>query len=271
MARGLLTGKRQRRRRRQRPLTEAERDRLGAILRQQTARHRALYLRARGRTYRQIAADPLVIRALEHAVSAARVKQLLEQTPSHEDWVEDVEQVQREWCVHLGATDDERDRACWNEVVFPRLLARSRLTQSRWWDEHAPRDQDEAAVALSSGSRRQWRLDVRNHIIGHLFFKRYPDVPPISSSCLAVRQLSSLFALSARQTCRVLREYLLRAERDRVCLPCGRKHRDVLWHAKPESSGVTLEGHQGFICGRQYFGLSDRERMKWRPCRPQEG
>lgn len=187
---------------------------MGIILRQQTARRRALYLAARGQSYRQIAVDPQMVRALDRVVSAARIKQLLERALSEEQWIEDVEYVKREWCVHLRTANDERDRVCWNKVVFPRLLARSSMEQSRWWDEHAPAEPAERAVTPASGSKRQWKLDLRNHIMGHLYFKRYPEVPPISPSGFAVLDLAKMFGLSPRQTCRVLRGYQQAMDRD---------------------------------------------------------
>jgi hypothetical protein len=256
-----LTGKQQGKRRQHPPLTENERERLGIILRQETARHRALYLVARGRSYRQIAGDPQMLRALDRVVSAARIKQLIEHVPSDEQWIEDVEYAKREWCVHLRTADDEGDRICWNEVVFPRLLARSSMKQARWWDEHAPAEPAERAVTAASASKRQWKLDLRDHIMGHLYFRRYPEVPPISPSSFAVRELARTFGLSPRHTCRVLRDYRQAMEREYRCLSCRQIHRDIRWHVRASHERDSIG--PGYICGREYLRLSDEKRKQW--------
>jgi hypothetical protein len=202
-----------------------------------------------------------MLRALDRVVSAARIKQLIEHVPSDGQWIEDVEYVKREWCVHLRTADDERDRVCWNEVVFPRLLARSSMEQSRWWDEHAPAEPAERAVTTASASRRQWKLDLRDHIMGHLYFKRYPEVSPISPSGFAVRELAKTFGLSPRHTCRILRDYRQAMERDYRCLSCREKHRDLLWHVRSSHDHGSIE--PDYICGREYLRLPYETRKQW--------
>jgi hypothetical protein len=74
-----------------------------------------------------------------------------------------------------------------------------------------------AATAIELATflfRASGRTPADNHIMGHLYFKRYPEVPPISPSGFAVLGLAKMFGLSPRQTCRVLLGYQQAMERD---------------------------------------------------------
>jgi hypothetical protein len=169
------------------------------------ARRRALDLKAFGRTDDDIRRDPLVVRALGRPVSARRVRQLMSVKTLGDKPLEDVEEVQRTWCRHLDEHRHPEDRQLWDAQVFPRLLARLQMGEPDWVYRVKPLHPRDAVWHPWSGSLRDWRRDVRNTILRHLFATRWPH-EPISEAGLGVRAVAESFDLSPRTVCRVLRQ-----------------------------------------------------------------
>lgn len=190
-------------------LTGKEREALGRILRQQDVCRRIRELKERGLTYRQIAHDPYIVRQLGHIVTRARICQILKQTPpSSERWSSDTHSALRQWCSHLQTNKDPQDYRFWNELVFPKLLARSLMNEPRWSSERVRLDDAEEAALPASGNSRDWRRDLRDSIIAHLFFKTSISRQLISESAGEVNDLAQKFKLSPRTICRILRRSL---------------------------------------------------------------
>lgn len=210
-----LTQRESRSGRRKPPLSKNERSAISRLARQKNARWRALYLKAQGHWLRKIANDPLMVRALGHAVSGRRVQQLIRSSPPSpsDRWIEDVEEVMRTWCVHLR-TGDTTDRNFWIEVIAPRLFARGVMGEPEWVNRQRPLDDSEASAMPESGSVREWRRDIRDRFVRHLFATRSPSAPVIESGN-EVKNLARKFGVSPRTVCRILRDSAARPRRRR--------------------------------------------------------
>jgi hypothetical protein len=221
VTRAMLTGRQPRKRARVKPptgteLAAAERER-----RREGARRSARYMRACGMTLDQIARSDLMERWLGKKVSPVRIKQLLSSGPtSPRAWEEDTERAMREWTRHLDSTNDPEDRRFWDEIVFPRLWARPGLNEPSWATERltyvirggkvvergkTPIPDSELALLPPSGRIRDWRLDIRNRIICHLFFK--DATQPVSESGKVVKRLAGNFRVGPQTICRILLAY----------------------------------------------------------------
>jgi hypothetical protein len=151
----------------------------------------------------------MMIRYLGREVSPVRIKQILTAPPAMKGWIEDVREAKRRWCVHLQTNKDERDRAFWNDEVFPLLLMRSGFDEPRWVLRHTPLEEAETRLAADIGSAYRWKLRLRDKILCHLFFKIVPP-PAISESSTPVLELAKKFSLSPRRVCRILLDARMR-------------------------------------------------------------
>lgn len=202
-----LTGKFPRRDRRQPPLSEAERRALGRLRVRDEVRKRVLDLREIGvSSYREMARDPQIVRILGKVVSGPWLSQIVLAPRDDGAWDEDTARAIREYTRHLRTEDDPRDMKFWTTEICPRLFARAAMDEPEWVVKRVPLLAEEQTVlpATGSRSRRRWELDLRNLIIGHLWFKEWPRSPPISESRSDLRELAQKFKLSPRTLCRIL-------------------------------------------------------------------
>ncbi len=80
------------------------------------------------------------------------------------------------------------------------------MAEPEWVIRSVPLIAEEQKVLPASGSRsrRRWELELRNLIIGYLWFKEWPPTPPIRESTEVVKEFASKFNVSPRTMCRIL-------------------------------------------------------------------